>query len=208
MDRLTLIKMIDPVWGTQVDDFLEAHPEFKPYTFLAPVTTKPICDDPPKNVLEALMYYIALAGVHRTYGHKQKDLIWNTLRLNGYNITNMIATIGKSLQPKKREVYLEVEKYCKNHGIEPKDLTVDMVLDPRFKSIKGVGNGAISHVKLTYTDSMDIIDYTDRGFIRGFEHIYHTKSSSDIKRITASWAPNQKIGTAFCFQIYNHLISK
>lgn len=197
--------MVDPIWGTQVDDFLEAHPEFKPYAYLAPATDKPVSDgNDPQNVLEALLYYIALAGVHRNYGHKQKDIIWSKLRVNGYNIADMVSSTGDLLQPKKREVYLEVEKYCKARGVEPVDLTVNMVLDPGFKSIKGVGNGAITHIKLHYTDSMDIVDYTDRGFVAGFEKVYHTRSPADIRRITSGWVPNQKIGTAFCFQIFNY----
>ena len=44
-----------------------------------------------------------------------------------------------------------------------------------------------------YTDSMDIVDYTDRGFVAGFK-IYHTRNPVDIRRITSGWVPNQKLG--------------
>lgn len=97
--KISLLYEINPMFATEIMDFLEKNPEFNEYSYLIP--TKQYFDyssiTKPDTILEHVLYHIAFAGVRTSYGQQQFELIIRILRNDGYShILN-----NPKIQPKK-----------------------------------------------------------------------------------------------------------
>ena len=219
--RLELIKFVDPVWGTQIESFLQTNPLFQKYSNILPMTRypmgfgknigEPIDSSMPKSdlVIEHLIYYICCSGVNYKYGLKQWHLISTALRNTDYDLTMAITILDSTdskIQPGKRQVYLDLVNYLEQNYIHPLELDLSLILKPNFK-IKGIGLGAVIHIKSLFGDSTDLVAYTDRKFIKGFMKIYQLDkkpTKTQIVKITQSWGKYKNVGNAICFQVCHY----
>jgi hypothetical protein len=206
MERLQLISQLDPDWYMMIEKFLIQNPEFGAYAYLVPMH-KPIHNQKlkPKYFIDHLLLYICEAGVNRNYAHKQFDLIRNFLQQNNYHLGLMVELLGENIQPKKRQIYIDLWKHIEPIGAL--NFTLEHLLQHK---IKGIGVGCIGQLKQFWSTDPNAIEISDRGFIAGFAKVYHINKKPTPKQITEKvegWGENKIIGSLICTQIYHYLLS-
>jgi hypothetical protein len=207
MDRLHLISQLDPVWYQTIENFLVQNPEFGPYAYLVPIQ-RPIQNKilKPKYFIEHLLRYVCEAGVNRNYAHQQYNLIVDFLHKYDFNMELMVAALYEKLQPKKRQVYLDIWERVKLKG--PLNYTLDDLMQTK---IPGVGAGCIGHLKQFWSTDDHAVEITDRGFVAGFTKIYGLAKNakpSEIKNKVNSWGNEKIVGSLLCTQVYHYILDK
>jgi hypothetical protein len=197
MERLAQISQIDPNWYLTIEGFLIQNPEFGPYVYLIPIH-RPTVHPSAKNFLEHLVLYICESGVNRKYAWKQWSLIQPFLQSNQYNIGLMVEKIGDQLQPKKRQIYLDL--WEKVQPIGPLNYQLQDLLNTK---VKGVGPGCIGQLKQFWSTDNDAVEITDRAFIAGFKKVY---GDQNIKKTVDQWGNQKIVGSLLCTQIYHYLL--
>jgi hypothetical protein len=206
MNRLELISQINPTWAVNIYSFIEAYPEFAPYTYLAPIhQTEPI---PYKNVntlFEAIMHYICAAGVRYTYAINQWQIIYSLICCNEWNtIIDNFKNIhaNTSIQNKKRDIYYKLLEYMNNNNLNHKNINMRH-LELLKENVSGIGDGCIAWCKKYFTSDDECVEYTDINFKKGFEKIYNTNSIAQRKQKAKEWQQHGfgRIGNLMVIQI-------
>ena len=224
LQRLENVMQMDPEWGAEIAEFMNSNPEFKSYMKVLPYTrypmgygknkSEPLADPSmPRNdsIIEHLIYYVCCAGVRYTYALKQWSAMCQVLRENGYNIGAMVDRLETTLplQPRKIQVYRDIQTWLTNHDLKPSEMTLETVTAPTFK-VKGVGAGAIAHLKKFFGNSASMagaVEYTDRGFIGGFCKVYGLEkkpTTAQIMKKVQEWGDFKAVGNVMCFQVYHY----
>lgn len=205
MDRLTLISQVNPTWYTIIEEFLINNPEFGPYAYLIPLKRPHSKSNLiPKTFIEHLLFYICESGVNRIYSQKQWSIMQPFLQSNNYDIYLMVKTLGEQLQPKKRQIYLDL--WDKVKPIGPLEFKLSHLLETK---IKGVGPGCIAQLKQFWSEDTDAVETSDRGFVAGFGRVYQIEkpTQQQIKKKVESWGNYKIVGGLICTQIFHYVIS-
>jgi len=182
-DRLEVIFSTNPTYGCRIIDFISKNPEFESIAYLFPLTDKLICfnkDTDPKCMFEFLLYYIAEAGVNANYGHQQYLIIRQNF--NNLNLSN--------IQPKKKQVYIDINNYLLKRNIKPNELKLEDIVDLK-NNVKGVGDGCLTFLYTIYdTDKVTLPNYSDIGFKKGYQKFYkldYRPTKAEIIKKSKGW---------------------
>ena len=215
-ERLTFLMDINSELAIEIMEFMEGNPEFLKVGHLIALTGYPNNYNKnkgeqynyyaPNCVFEHLVHYIAAAGVRANYGYNQWKMICDYMRLNKDNtLTNLMENV--KVQPKKRQVYNDLNLLLINNNILPYNLSYDQALMICDK-LKGVGDGCINSLHLFFNqNNITLPDYTDIGFKKGFMKFYNLNkrpTKKEIFDITKNWS-NVKIGNMIIMQCYHYL---
>ena len=216
-ERLTWLMTINPKFAIEILEFMENNPEFLKVGHLIALTEYPnnynmnpgenLNPYAPTCVFEHLVHYIAEAGVRASYGNDQWKIISDYIRLHKDDpLTNLLIDIN-TIQPKKKQVYIDLNLLLIDYNISPYNLTylqAIMICD----KLKGVGDGCRNSLQLFYKqEDITLPDYTDIGFKKGFMKFYNLPKKPTKKQIfdiTKNWS-NIKIGNMIIMQCYHYL---
>lgn len=208
-DRISYLLYTNYKYATEIIDFMGQNPEFLKIGHLISLTEKCVgYDDPemPQNVFEMLIYYIANAGVNANYSHQQWIMIKDYIRSHQLDpLTNLLTAVNK-IQPKKQQIYTDINIYLIQNNINHYDLTLENVITMQHK-IKGIGDGCITHINMRFDGEITLPDYSDIGFKKGFQKFYKLDKRPTKKQIfekTKDWS-NVKIGNMMMSQCYHYL---
>lgn len=216
--RLSIISHSDPQHAVEIIEFLEHNPEFRPYRHLIPINRHPLGygmysfeaprADNPKNFLEFLLFYVCEAGVRATYAKTQWDMLYPVFRRLNYDLTASVADLAGHIQPKKRQVYLDIDTYLKTHAIKPLELGLDHIKDLQA-TVTGVGVGAVAflHHRFAEDHGVEYAQSTDIGFFKGYMKVYNlTKrpTKAQVDQTVAGWGKYKRIGSDMLMQIYRY----
>ena len=207
-ERISWLLLTNYKYAEEIINFVEKNPEFLRVGHLISLTEKSVgFDDPkmPQCVFEMLIYYIAESGVNANYGFKQWLLIKDYIRENLSDPLTLLCDNVK-IQPKKQQVYIDINSYLNDNDITPYDLTLSTVVKMQ-KDIKGIGDGCITFINTMYEGDITLPDYSDIGFKKGFQKFYQLDKRPTKKQIfekTNGWS-DIKIGNMFMVQCYHYL---
>lgn len=209
MDRIEKIGLVDPEWAVQISLFLELYPEFNRYRNIASMTNKSTDIDEwwiPKTLFEYCIYYPCSAGVREDYCKEQFKVIVKYLRSGDWmTICTGLQKflLETNIQPKKRQIYWDIFSWINNHGLNNETITVQNVEQMKI-DVKGLGDGFIGLIREQFSDNDNICQYTDIGYIKGFETLYGTRKG--IKEKSNEWMSMGfgRVATSFMFQIFRY----
>lgn len=193
-DRLTLVKLIDPLWHQQIISFIEENPEFEiliPYTSLTkyPVgfnknAAEPFDPDAPRTIFETLIFAISAAGVKAEYGYNQYKQITSYLRT--IDILDENIEFPFKIQPKKINIYKNLFTTLLQNNINMNSMRLEDL--EIVKQVKGIGITALSLCEQLYGDGL-IVPYSDSQWCRGFSKFYNIKkpTKKQILEISNKW---------------------
>jgi len=191
-ERIHFIFNQDPEWCSKLLEFVDKHPEFRPYMYMAPATRKPVLDVELKTIHDALLYYACHAGVTVNYGLK----LWE--KAKDLKTTKEIKNLN--LSERKTKTLMDLLEFRNNHPIVK---SVDEI------KIKGIGEGAKGFIRILFFNDYNVLDCTDRNFLSGLQHLLGMPTRptpAQAKRLCQSWSPLSSIGTAFCHSIHNYIV--
>lgn len=211
-ERLSYLYYVNPSYASKILNLMDNNPEFLSIGHLIALTEYPVNfnfsekhnSDAPANVFEFLMYYIAEAGVNANYGHQQWLKIKNYIRLHKDNPLDHLTDID--LQPKKKQVYIDLNLTCLKYNIKPYHLTLNNIIT--FKSeIKGIGDGCITFLQSLYSEDEPLPNYSDIGFKKGFMKFYKMDKKPTKKQVfekSKNWS-DVRIVNMLMMQCYHYL---
>ena len=216
MSRIQQIAHIDPEWANQIQLFVSIFPEYQPYEHIASMTRAAVSSGKwwePKTMFEWCFYYPCVAGVSFAYAIQQFQCIVTFLRSGTWeticaDLDDFLGT--NNIQPKKKQIYKDVLEWMVQHHTNPDTLTMDHV--ERLKQeVKGLGDGFIKSMRETFTESDDICQYTDIGFVKGYCMVYQidrktanqTQLHKQIQAKADQWTAMGfgRVANSFMFQI-------
>lgn len=207
-ERITWLLCTNYKYATEIIDFMEHNPEFLKVGHLISLTEKSVGFDKPempKCIFETLIYYIAEAGVNANYGYKQWSIIKDYIREHQDDpLTNLLDNVN--IQPKKRQIYTDINVYLNKNNIKHYNLTLNVVIKMQ-NNIKGIGDGCITFLSEMFDGKVMLPNYSDIGFKKGFQKFYNLKKRPTKKEIfekTKDWS-NIKIGNMMMLQCYHYL---
>lgn len=218
-ERLSYLFHVNPDYASEILELMIHNPEFLSIGHLIPLTERPVNfnlnkNEPynvnaPANVFEFLLYYIAEAGVNANYGNQQWNKIRDYIRLHKADpLTNLVSSVD--LQPKKQQVYNDLNKILIKHNINPYDLTLTQVISFK-KEVKGIGDGCITFLQSLYatkfTNETTLPNYSDIGFQKGFMKFYKMDKKPTKKQVfekSKDWS-NIRVVNALMMQCYHYL---
>jgi hypothetical protein len=215
MDRIQWIGLVNPEWAQKISLFLDLFPEFNKYRQIASLTSKSIPTDEwwmPKTLFEFCIYYPCSAGVRYTYAVEQFKVICAFLRSectgpDDWNVIsekwNQFIASTPTIQPKKRQIYLDIIEWMKQHDINRNEITIAQVEQMQLE-VKGLGVSFINAIREQYSTSDAVCQYTDIGYIKAYRTVYGT--TSNIKQQSEQWMSMGfgRVATSFMFQIYHY----
>jgi len=188
--RLQIISLIDTKWANHIYKFIQEYPEFIPYVYVAPLyKLEPIPYPHISSLFHGIIHYICSAGVRYSYASKQWDYIHTFLNHDSWDtIMNSIyqLSIDKNIQPKKRLIYFNLCQVMNKHNLNHMNITISH-LKLLQKEVKGIGPSCVAWCKKYFTMDDDCIEYTDIGFITGFNHLYQTHNIITRKQKIKEW---------------------
>lgn len=207
-ERISWLLYTNYNYANEILNFMEHNSEFLKIGHLISLTEKSVgFDNPemPQGVFEMLIYYIAEAGVNANYGYKQWIMIKDYIRSHQNNpLTDLSNNI--KIQPKKHQVYKDINIYLNKNNIKHYDLTLQYAVVMQ-NNIKGIGDGCITFLQTMFNGKVTIPNYSDIGFKKGFQKFYELNNQPTKKQIfekTKNWS-NIKIGNMMMQQCYHYL---
>lgn len=194
MSRLEIISQINPLWAVHISEFLDAYPEFKPYSYCAPFNE--IESIPYKNVatlFQSIIHYICSAGVQYSYAIKQWDILfslinnktWHEIKIN---LTNL--GYDTRIQPKKRFIYFNLCQEMDKINIDHNNIALSH-LSILKNNVNGMGDGCLAWCKKYFSLDEDCVEYTDIMFKKGFKKLYQTDNITQRKNKAREWINNK-----------------
>lgn len=212
MDRLEFIALSNPEWAVRISEFLEKFPEFNRFRRIASATERVVKFDEdwePKTLFEFVIYYVCSAGVRYTYAVEQYKKIvsflrsdtWVNINANLYNF--LISNVN--IQQKKKQIYWDIFCWMGSKGIYNNTLTIDQALSMK-NDIKGLGEGYYASIKSNYTNDDDCLEYTDIGFIKGFQKLYGKTDKKFMMSKLREYINQDcgRVANSFMFQIFRY----
>ena len=191
LHRLHLISQIDPVYASIIFEFLELHPNFKPYLPIAALSLSRISIPGIKNlknVRQVILYYISHTLVKASLGlatyHRIKDCQTSAEcpELKGIPMTKIV--------------------YLKQALDLPHDFTLEQFKTTKIPGIGVSGHAFICNLLNTIPD-YELVESTDICFLKGLQKIYHLNkrpTATEAKKIIKTWQKYKAIGNMFAFQ--------
>lgn len=206
MSRLELISQINPVWAVTICEFMDAYPEFKIYSYMAPIN--PNEQIPYQNVntlFQGIMHYICAVGVKYTYAINQWSIIFPLINLNNWEtIMENLAILknNPNIQNKKRDIYYNLCKFMDENNLNHTNINIEH-LKLLQTNLTGIGDGCVSWCKRYFSGDSNCVEYTDIMFKRGFEKLYNTQSLALRKQKANEWQKKGfgRIGNLMIMQI-------
>lgn len=212
-ERLTVLMEINQPYAIEIVMFMETNPEFLKIGHLISLTEFPVHfglnpgepenKELPIGVFEHLVYYIANAGVHRNYSHKQWLMIKNYIRTH-QSLKDLTSNL--TIQPKKIKVYNDLYNLLIKFNINAYDLNINQALI-LCQELKGVGDGCVTHLQTIFNQPVTTPDYSDIGFKKGFMKFYNLDKQPTKKQVfekSKDWS-NIKIANSLMHQAYHYL---
>jgi hypothetical protein len=166
------------------------YPEFMNMFDRIPLT--PIQKIPYNNVntlFQAILHYVCATGVRYTYAIHQWEIIFPLINTHSWEeiMTNMKnLQTNTNIQPKKREIYLNICTYLNEHSISHHSINISHLPILR-ENIKGIGIGCLAWINKYFTNNDDCVEYTDIKFKKGFKRIYGENKTNIMKMKADEW---------------------
>ncbi len=226
-ERLTVVLLTNPSYGEKIISFMENNPEFLKVGHLISLTEYPVNynknpgekfnPEAPTCIFEQILYYVAESGVNSNYGRKQWKFMFEFMRDHQdskdvmSDLLSHCDSVEFKIQPKKRSIYESLKEQLEELDVLPYELTYEQAME-MCKNTKGIGNGCITHLAMLYGDDKDVTpDYTDRGFVEGFQKFYkldHKPTKKEMLGKTKKWSDTKggiKIGNSIINQCFHYL---
>ena len=220
MNRLAIIKFINPGWFKQIAEFLIEHPKYAKLLQIVAVdefpkgfNKNPYEEDPdsPRNIFETILYGMAFAGCGCDIenGKKQFLLLLNHYRQFGDDDFTYDMEPPDGVQVEKIPTYKGVINTILDNSIKVRDFTFEQ--SHLIESVPGMTESTVTLLHLLYgeTGSDKCLPYTDKQFKRGMCMFYKldeptkdTPTKEELKVFTDTWT-NKKVGLMFVVQ-YAH----
>lgn len=198
--RLEFIKMVNPKWGEEIENFVLLNNEFIPYLGIVSINDKPLELDEINNLFENILYCMCSSGVNAKFGYNLYLKVKQFL-----NIKFPCQDFDFKISETKRKYIKSLIDNLLQNNIRPSELTFDLFIKHNLQQIKGIGKTTLSIIFSTYNDDWSIIPSTDRNIISAVKKVYgaNIKTQKEINQISKTWS-NPKVAVAFLRNIYNY----
>ena len=198
--RLELIKIINPTWGQEIENFVVINNEFIPYLDIISINDKPLELKEINNLFEDILYCMCSCGVNAKFGYNLYLKVKQFLNIN-YPCQDFDFKISET---KRKYIKSLIDNLLENN-IKPDEMTFDLFIKHKLQKIKGIGETTLSIIFSKYNDDWSILPLTDRNVISSIKKVYgvNIKSKKEIKNISKTWS-NPKVAVAFLRNIYNY----
>lgn len=198
--RLEFIKMVDPDWGQEIENFVIQNNEFIPYLGIVPINNKPLELNEINNLFEDILYCMCSCGVNAKFGYNLYLKVKTFL-----NIKYPCQDFDFKISETKRKYIKSLIDNLLQNNIKPSELSFDLFVKHDFQKIKGIGETTLSIIFSKYNDDWSILPLTDRNIISSIKKVYgaNIKTKKEIINISKTWS-NTKVAVAFLRNIYNY----
>jgi hypothetical protein len=208
MNRLNYIAETNPTWAVTISCFLEEYPEFKPYLYLVPLSPHNPCPYPGIHTFfHAIIHYICASGVRYDYAAKQWNVLTPLIAGNDWElIVYHLSFQNELLQKKKKPIYMDLCNYMNQSNLTHETINLTHLTDIR-NNINGIGDGCVAWCKKYFSVDDDCVEYTDITFKKGFQIIYGTTKTSEMKKKSEEWVNKGfgRIGNLMTMQVGGYL---
>lgn len=197
--RIEQLLSIDDEWAMRIFCFIDNHPEFSDYLWLAPLTRgAPVFEGQPSNVFEEICYCMTSAGVRADFGlqlfYKVRDHFKDNFPILEYEFR---------MPPSKIKYFESLVTKMLEHNLTPDTMTFEHFVSFKFLDIYGIGQSTVSFVSSKWGNDWTVLPLTDRGFINGIRKIYGPKTKKEIQTIADSWSDPQ-VAHGMVFGVHNY----
>lgn len=198
--RINQLLQVDTEWACRVLTFVDKHPTFKPYLYLAPLTRKPIePENGAKTIFDEILYQLASSGVKATYAF---DMF---LKLRTHFQTKFPSLeFDFKVSPGKLKYYTSFINKMVQCGLTPDELTFELFISLNFKEVMGIGQTSLSNICELYGNDESIFPSTDRAITTVIKKLYGITKKRQVDELVETWRDDFPVAKGMIFNIYHY----